>query len=214
VAISGPETTFFGRDLDTFLTQGEETMHKQNVQKVAVIRRFPRISSKQEFALLEKRVIDLLTRPLEWRIELGHTFNRLKVSGKLSGKIKHGEWKHYFRKTFTEPFDITLRTGENYMRLAREDAAKPKNENGSLMEEATDEDAVAVKRASDREQAAVRPKQQGKARLDAMFKKLTYELLHSTKWEKAEPKLLKILHQLYAEFEISDEEATNETVAA
>src|ERR1039458_9105115 len=97
---------------------------------IKAIHRFPRLRERAlrdsrpkresdklraERAALEQRAFSMLLDPLEWRIALGGIFIRIKDT-----MLKHGQWESYFAQTFTAQFDITLRTAQNYMNLARE----------------------------------------------------------------------------------------------
>jgi len=71
----------------------------------------------QRIAALEASAFRCIARGRQANIELGHVFNQLKRV------VGHGRWQRYFEQKFA-PKGITLRTAENYMRLAAKDVAR------------------------------------------------------------------------------------------
>jgi hypothetical protein len=179
------------------------------------MRRFPRlqesnsqglrpecIDDKLKRAALENRAFQLLTRRRELRIELGRVFLQIKEI------VGHGRWESYFTETFAVPFDITLRTGENYMKGAREYDGGSKNENLSDLEPATDRGARKMKEATQRAQEIVGPSRIFKLPLllTADEQTATSRLLKSRNWPKARREITTLVIQLSLKLGTREEE--------
>jgi hypothetical protein len=81
------------------------------------MRRFPRLAesaedkSKAERAALEAETFEMLGNYQKMKVELGRMFVRLKAT------LKHGEWEHYYVKTFGTS-GVSFRSAERYMERA------------------------------------------------------------------------------------------------
>ena len=64
-----------------------------------------------ERAVLEALAFKLIAQRSKVRLELGHTFIRLKAT------LKRGCWESYYAETFGE-YEISLRTAQRWMDLA------------------------------------------------------------------------------------------------
>jgi hypothetical protein len=86
-------------------------------QMVRAVHRLPRLSEsaedklKAERAALEACAFWTIGSLAKMRIEMGQIFIRLKTT------LKHGEWEHYYEKTFGFS-GVSLRSAERYMRKA------------------------------------------------------------------------------------------------
>jgi hypothetical protein len=87
-------------------------------QMVRAVHRFPRLSESdkdklkaEERAVLEACAFRAIGSLAKMRIGIGQIFIRLKTT------LKHGEWDHYYEKTFGLS-GVSLRLAERYMRRA------------------------------------------------------------------------------------------------
>lgn len=163
---------------------------------------------EDQIAELDAKAFHWLARGREANTEVGRAFNELKVI------LGHGKWQRHFAKTFA-PRGITLRTAENYMRLAHN--ADPKIEKLSTFKPASDPEATEIRKATEKAQAEV-----GDAVHQTSERKQIYKLaLHLSiddqnaadrLWKsphrpRAEKEIVRRLKQLCVEFGIVNDQA-------
>jgi tRNA nucleotidyltransferase/poly(A) polymerase len=103
----------------------------------------PNAETDQRIAELTAKALSWIQRGREANIKAGRIFLEIK---KLLG---HGHWKKYFKKMIA-PHGVPLRTAETWMKMAKEEDAKVKNADSAFSQDAQDQRAVEIRRASDR----------------------------------------------------------------
>jgi hypothetical protein len=165
------------------------------------------IAAEQEVAALANEALTWLARGRPANIEVGRRFIKIKA------RLGHGHWEYYFAKKFAI-HGITLRTAENYMRLAREEDSNIEK----LSFLATDADAVTKRAIYEQAEAAFaaaalrhQPEREP-VRLDGVYKLPLFftaverdamdQLRKSEHWSEAERRFVDLSQQLFAEFGI------------
>jgi hypothetical protein len=162
------------------------------------------------------RVAELDAKALYWlargrpaNTEAGRAFRELK-------KIFHRKWMRHFKEKF-EPRGITLRTAENYMKLARE--ADANIEKLSILKSASDQGAKDIRAATERAKTefggpARNKAGQERARLESPGlyrlplhmsgdeRDATDRLVKSPEWHRAEQEIVALIKQLHFDFGI------------
>jgi hypothetical protein len=183
--------------LEALLAQSSSLAESTAVEVPAVEVKEPTLAE------LEIQAFEWIGRGREANIQLGHIFIRMKK------KVARGEWLPYFKQKFV-PKGVTLRTAQEYMKLADENA-----------ESACLEPDEAAEIEAELEVAPKKGKPRGKAgQKDDRYKlplKLTSresealdELRESQNWHAAEMSLVASLRNLFFQYEIWKQPATQE----
>jgi len=179
-------------------------------------------------ASLEEKAFFWIARGLEANIDLGRVFNQIKPL------VEHGSWEDRYKAKFA-PRGIPLRTGQEYMRMAREADAVTENANSALFSPATDPQATEVNLAVEQAKQDVanagaapppnpQPGSQTKKarkprlRLDGIYnlklrmtgdeKDSTDQLVRSQNWHCAHMEIMAFLRRLHVKYGVVADPAT------
>jgi hypothetical protein len=166
--------------------------------------RFPR---EDDLAVHVKNAIDMLKRPTPVRINLGREFLIIKKRVRDRGE----RWTRYFAVTFTGPFDITLRTAQNYMDLAKKEDSH-RNERVSFLQPGTHELAQKTKQNTEATEAEARVAPRIfklPLRVNPDQEKLFSKLSKSNDWPSKQQQIITLLEQMCTtkEPEVREEES-------
>jgi hypothetical protein len=164
---------------------------------------------EERLQFLETEALHWITRGYEVNVALGRLFTEMKLI------VGHGRWERYFAEKFA-PRGISLRTGQEFMRLAAIETESPKNADLAHFPEATDAQASEIKEATlkaqkklseARKQGPQQPPHKRRVRLAGIYRlplwltgqeKDDLDALRKTaNWPAAEAELLAVLRRLF-----------------
>lgn len=176
---------------------GDSKVEPQSTEGVVGIRNMENL-----IAELDATIFRCWARRREENLKLGHGFNELKKV------LHHGKWKEHFEEVFA-PHGISLRTAERYMKRAKREEAKVKNDKLTIFKLATDQRSQEIAAATQEaeEEVGAQPKTKN-------FKpvaRLYYVPLHladdernaidalrkSSEWTRVEKLIVRLLRQLW-----------------
>ncbi len=142
---------------------------------------------------------DLAERGRKANIEIGRALNELK------SRVGHGHWEDFYTENFGSS-GIAERTARTWMKIARrEPSAISKTADSAVSP--TPPNAKAISDANKKAEAKAKEdydREKGKLQLDAMFKKLTRQLVNSPGWSNAQREIFTAVKALYTKFSIAN----------
>jgi hypothetical protein len=173
---------------------------------------------KKARAKLEGNAFRLLGNREKVQIEVGRIFNRLKKT------VDHGKWEKYFEKIFGEPYEIDMRTAQNWMRKAREADIDLENARRALSHRAQDPHAVKMRKVTAHAEKEVGQKPSKVVPVSVRFtvafagteqqRDKARDVLRSPLRARVNHEFLKMIERLHPEVGNVTKEATSEKAAA